>query len=163
MEPGLGSVLAACAGHADLGQFHLDAQLDLGQHGVEAGSPVGSASPAAADLSRASAPVSSVPDSRPSFSASRASSAPRPRLTALLAPLARLIDALQREQRIDAADIAHAGRRGRPVRAGLSASRLKVPEAERRAVEAAAGAALPGPWIRMVASLVRRLPLARDG
>jgi hypothetical protein len=48
-------------------------------------------------------------------------------------------------------------------RDALPVSRLKVPEAERRAGAVEAGAVLLGPWIRMVASLFVTPPSLQDG
>ena len=114
------------------------------------GSPVGSASPAPAALSRASAAGIERAGQQAELERVERVERAAPALHRLAAALARLVDALQREQRVDPADVADAGRRPPRCAPALPASRLNVPDAERRAARLSRRRAGPlVPWMRM--------------
>ena len=83
------------------------------------GSPVGSARPAPADLEPRQRAGIERSGQKTEFQRIEGIERAPPAPHRLLAALARLFDALQREQRVDSADIAHAGRRRRPCAPGF--------------------------------------------
>ena len=94
----------AVSGLADagLGDFDLDPQLDLAQHGIEAGIAGVSLEPVRRHLELGERRRSTLPSSSPILSASSTSSALRPLATARFLRSVGSLDPLQRDQRIDA-------------------------------------------------------------
>ena len=115
---------------AHLGDFDLQAKLDLGQHRIEPVVAGGVAKVGRGRLQPHRVEGPSVPPRTSILSSSRASSAIRPRLTARRS-LGRVVLALQRDQRVDAADGAERG--GGCVDFGASPSSTEKPPAPRGA------------------------------
>ena len=122
------------SGHPGLGQFHRDPQIDLAQDLVELLIPEPSLRSAATDFSRNSVAWSREPPSRPSLSSS---SARLPCLIARRRLSDRILDPLQGDQGIDAAERAQRDRRAvclRRVRFGKGEAATCAARPDRRGV-----------------------------
>ena len=143
---------ALAGGH--FGDFDRHPQLDFGQHSVEPASPEASLRSVVTDFSRISVEGPSAPASSSTLSSSSTSSATRPRLDRAAAALRLLVLALQRDQRVDAADGAQRRHRLRRPRA----PRSRRPKIRRPQPAWSPTERRPGRWRSVRRCAWRRLP-----
>src|SRR6478672_6693303 len=107
-----GRALRAGLRHADLGKFHLGAQLDLGEHRIERRISAWFRQRRGDGLEPCERTRVERSGEEANFECIERIERALPALDRLAATLARLLDALQGKQCIDSADAAHSGRRG---------------------------------------------------